>query len=268
MHSGDRGSESFGALLRFFRERAGMTQEGLGKHVGYSKSQVAMVERGERSPKGKFVETADQVLGAQGALLVLVEKEFGNSGLRPWTEDYLAEERKAAALHVYQNHVIPGSLQTEAYARAIYSCHCPALDDDEIDRRVAARLERQQLFQRKPKPIVSYVLEESTLTRPLGGPAALKEQLLHILDIGQLRHVEIQVMPHDRQAHAGLNGPMILLETPEHRQLAYVEGPSGGYFVSEQPDLGELFARYGILRAQALNPDESAKLIDEVAEGL
>ncbi|WP_458244442.1 Scr1 family TA system antitoxin-like transcriptional regulator [Streptomyces sp. MAI_2237] len=75
-------------------------------------------------------------------------------------------------------------------------------------------------------------------------------------------------MPHDRQAHAGLNGPMILLETAEHRQLAYVEGPSGGYFVSEQPDLGGLFARYGILRAQALNPDESAKLIDEVAQGL
>jgi transcriptional regulator with XRE-family HTH domain len=268
VHSGDRGSESFGALLRFFRERGGITQEVLGKHVGYSKSQVAMVERGERSPKGQLVEIADQVLGAQGALLVLAEKEFGRNGLRPWTEDYLAEEKKAAALHVYQNHVIPGSLQTEAYARAIYNCHCPALDDDEIDQRVAARLERQQLFERKPKPLISYVLEESTLTRPLGGPAALKGQLQHILGIGRLRHVEIQIMPHNRQAHAGLNGPMILLETAEHRQLAYVEGPSGGYFVSEQPDLGELFARYGILRAQALDPDESAKLINEVAEGL
>lgn len=265
MHFGDRGSESFGALLRFYRERAGLTQEGLGKHVGYSKSQVAMVERGERSPKGNLVEIADEVLGAQGALLLLAEKEFGKGGLRPWTEDYLAEEKRAAALHVYQNHVIPGSLQTEAYARAVYGCHVPALEDDEIDRRVTARLERQQLFQRKPKPMVSYVLEESTLTRPLGGRAALKEQLRHILDISQLRHVEIQVMPHNRQAHAGLNGAMILLETTEHRQLAYMEGPSGGYFVSEHPDLGELFARYGILRAQALNPDESTKLIDEMA---
>ncbi|MEU9960727.1 helix-turn-helix transcriptional regulator [Streptomyces sp. NPDC050982] len=268
MHSSERGSESFGVLLRFHRERAGMTQEGLGGHVGYSKSQVAMVERGERPPKGKLVETADQVLGAQGALLVLAEKEFGDSGLRPWTEDYLAEERKASALHVYQNHLIPGSLQTEAYARAIYNCHCPALDDEEIDKRVAARLARQRLFERKPMPIISYVLEQSTLTRPLGGPPALKEQLLHILDIGRLRHVEIQVMPHDRQVHAGLNGPMILLETAERRQLAYVEGPSGGYFVSEQPDLGDLFARYGILRAQALTPDESAKLIAEVADTL
>ncbi|MHC3469195.1 helix-turn-helix domain-containing protein [Streptomyces sp. 7R007] len=254
-------------MLRFYRERAGMTQEALGRHVGYSKSQVAMVERGERFPRGTFVEVADRVVGAQGALLVLAEKEF-RGGLPPWTEDYLAEERKAAAVHVYQNHVIPGSLQTEAYARAVYNCHVPALDDDEIDRRVAARLERQQLFERKPRPLVSYVLEESSLTRPLGGPETLREQLRHILTIGRLRHVEIQVMPHDRQAHAGLNGAMILLETAEHRQFAYVEGPSGGYFVSEQPDLAELFARYGILRAQALNPDESAKVIDEVAEGL
>jgi len=268
VHSGERGSESFGALLRFHRERAGMTQEGLGGHVGYSKSQVAMVERGERSPKGKLVEIADQVFGAQGALVVVAEKEFRKGGLPPWTEDYLAEEKKASALHVYQNHVIPGSLQTEAYARAIYNCHCPALDDDEIDQRVAARLERQQLFQRKPMPLMSYVLEESTLTRPLGGSAALEEQLHHILLIGRLRNVQVQVMPHNREAHAGLNGPMILLETAERRQLAYVEGPSGGYFVSEQPDLGDLFARYGILRAQALNPDESAELIEEVAEKL
>lgn len=243
-----------------------MTQEGLAKHVGYSKSQVAMVERGERSPKGKFVEIADQVLGAQGALLVLAEKEFKKDGLPPWTEDYLAEERKAAALRMYQSHLMPGSLQTEAYARAVFASNrWPTFDDEDVESKVAARLERQQLFQRKPAPNVSYVLEESVLTRPLGGKAALKGQLHHILDIGQLRHVEIQVMPHDRAVHAGLNGNMILLETTERRQLAYIEGHRGGYFVSEQPDLGDLFGKYGTLRAQALTPEESATLIEEVA---
>ncbi|MEU1018713.1 MULTISPECIES: helix-turn-helix transcriptional regulator [unclassified Streptomyces] len=269
MHSGERGSETFGALLRFYRERAGLTLEVLGTHVQYSKSQVAMVERGERPPKGKLVEIADQVLGAQGALTLLAEKEFGSSGLRPWTEDYLAEEKNASALHVYQSHVIPGSLQTEAYARAVYACNCyPTLDDDEVEKRVVDRVGRQRLFQRKPAPNVSYVLEESTLTRPIGGPPVLKEQLHHILGIGQLRHVEVQVMPHARHVHAGLNGSMILLETAERRQLAYVEGPSGGYFVCEQPYLGDLFGKYGILRAQALNPEESAKLIEQVAQGL
>ncbi|MCH0562034.1 helix-turn-helix transcriptional regulator [Streptomyces sp. MUM 2J] len=269
MHFGDRGSEVFGALLKLHRERAGMTQEALGQHVGYSKSQVAMVERGERIPKGQFVRVADQVLGAQGALQVVAEKAFGTSGQPPWTEDYLVEERKAAALHVYQTHLVPGSLQTEAYARAVFASNrWPTFDDEEVESRVASRLGRQQLFERKVPPHVSYVMEESTLTRPLGGKATLKEQLDRILAIGRLRHVEIQVMPHKREVHAGLNGSMILLETVERCQLAYVEGHRGGYFVSEQPDLADLFGKYGTLRAQALTPEESARLIEEVAEKL
>ncbi|MGY0485941.1 helix-turn-helix domain-containing protein [Streptomyces sp. WG-D5] len=269
MHFGERGSKAFGALLRFHRERAGLTMEALGKHVGYSKSQVAMVERGERPPKGRLVELAEQALNAQGALQAVANREFGQGGLRPWTEDYLAEERKAHALHVYQNHLVPGSLQTEAYARAVYASNCcPTLDDAEIDERVAERLARQQLFTRRPQPTVSYVIEESLLTRPLGGRCTLRSQLHHILDIGRLRNVEIQVMPHNRETHAGLNGPVILLETTKRTHLAYVEGPGGGYFITEHPDLGDLFGRYGILRGQALNSEESASLIEKVAREL
>ncbi|MEU1150324.1 helix-turn-helix transcriptional regulator [Streptomyces sp. NPDC005863] len=269
MHSGERGSESFGALLRFFREQAEMTQETLGTHVQYSKSQVAMVERGERPPRGKLVEIADEVLNARGALVLLAEKEFGSRVIPPWTADYLAEERKAAAVHAYQTLVLPGPLQTEDYARAVYNSNCyPSLDDDEVEKRVTARLERVELFRRKPPPDISYVIEQNLLTRPLGGPGVLKEQLLHILRIGELRHVEIQVMPHACQSHAGLTGPMILLETDTRRQLAYVEAPSGGYFVTEQPDLGNLFGKYGILRAQSLTPEASAKLIEKVAQDL
>ncbi|MER6997582.1 helix-turn-helix transcriptional regulator [Streptomyces sp. NPDC000410] len=269
MHNGERGSKSFGALLRFYRGLNGMSQEALGARIGFSKSQVAMVERGERPPRGNFVAKADEVLGARGALLVVAEKEFEDSGIPPWTEDYLVEERKAISLHTYQNQVIPGLLQTEAYARAVFNCnYCPPLDDDEVEKQVALRLERQQLFHRKPTPVVSFVLEESMLTRPLGGPQIVKEQLHHVNEVGRLRHVEVQVMPHDRQTHAGLSGPMILLETPERRQLAYVEAQGGGYFVTEQPHLGNLFGKYGILRAQALTPEESAKRIEEAAQAL
>ncbi|MFH9075073.1 helix-turn-helix domain-containing protein [Streptomyces alboflavus] len=270
MHSGERGSgnlKMFGALLRFFRERAGMTQDSLGAYVKYSKSQVAMVERGERAPKGQFVEIADDVLGAQGALLA-AGANLKASRFPAWFEEYAEEEARAVAIYMYANHVISGLLQTEDYARAIFGTHCPPMEDDEIEARVAARLERQQVLWRKPAPIVGFVLEEITLTRPLGGRQALKGQLENLLDVGHRRNVEIQVMPHKREEHAGLDGPMILLETSERNQLAYVEGPSGGYFVSEHPELGNLFARYGILRAQALSPEESAKFIEQVAKAL
>ncbi|MFF4502901.1 helix-turn-helix domain-containing protein [Streptomyces sp. NPDC001401] len=267
MHSSERGSgnlEMFGSLLRFYRERAGMTQDKLGGYVGYSKSQVAMVERGERPPKGRFVEIADEVLGAQGALLAAARK-LKASRFPSWFEDYAELEAKATAIYMYANHVIPGLLQTEAYARATFDVYRPPLEDDEIESRVAARLDRQRVLEHKPAPFVGFVLEEHILKRPLGGEQSLKEQLGHLLDIGQRRNIEVQVMPTDRQIHAGLDGPMILLEADEPDRIAYVEGPSNGYFVSEQPDLGHMFARYGILRAQALNPEESAQLISEVA---
>ncbi|WP_052863662.1 helix-turn-helix domain-containing protein [Streptomyces niger] len=270
MHSRENGSgnsKAFGALLRFHRERTGLSQEALGRRVGYSKSQVAMVERGERPPKGHFVSVADETLGAQGALLAVAE-QLRTSHMPSWFDEYAAEEAKAVAVHTYANHVMAGLLQTEAYARAVFGCHCPPLDDETVEGRVADRLERQKLFHRKPVPIISMVLEQVAITRPLGGPGVLREQLRHLLDVARLRHVEIQVMPTDRWTHGGLDGPMILLETDEHRQLAYIEGQDGGYFVSEQAQLGNLLSKYGILRAQALTPEESAELIEQVARGL
>ncbi|MFJ8645909.1 helix-turn-helix domain-containing protein [Streptomyces sp. NPDC093546] len=272
MNIGNNGTpgaaKAFGRLLRFYRERAKVSLEALGRHTGYSKSQVAMIERGERRPRGNFVDLADEFLGAQGALIE-VAKEVKASGVAAWFEDYLEEEAKAAGVHSYENHLIPGLLQTEAYARAVFGCANPPFEDHEVDVMVAARLARQQLFHRKPTALVSFVLEKAALTKPIGGAEVLKENLLHILEIGRLRNVQIQVMPEYPEVHAGLSGPFILLETAKRQsQLVYVEGLSGRYFLSEQPDLGDAFARYGVLRAQALNPIDSAELIEQVARKL
>ncbi|MFD7322079.1 helix-turn-helix domain-containing protein [Streptomyces sp. NPDC059875] len=272
MNIGNNGSpgaaKAFGRLLRFYRERAKVSQDALGKETGYSKSQVAMIERGERRPRGKFVEIADALLGAQGALME-VAQEITASAVAAWFEDYLEEEAKAAGIHSYENHLIPGLLQTPEYARAVFRCASPPWDDDVLEDMVAARMSRHEVFHRKPVPLIRFVLEKVALTRPIGGRKVLRDNLLHILEVGRLRNVEIQVMSEDREVHAGLSGPFILLETAERRsQLVYVEGLSGRYFLSEQPDLGDAFARYGTLRAQALTPEDSARLIEQVAREL
>ncbi|WP_435974671.1 helix-turn-helix domain-containing protein [Streptomyces sp. Qhu_M48] len=261
-------AKAFGALLRFYRERASVSQEALGRETGYSKSQVAMIERGERRAKGNFVEIADEMLGAQGALKTVAE-EVTASGIAAWFEDYLEEEARAAGIHMYENHLIPGPLQTEEYARAVFGCAVPALEDEDIEAGVAARLKRQELFFRKPAPMVTFVLERAALTKPLGGTEVLRKNLLHVRERADLRNVTIQLMPEGRTTHAGLNGPFTLLETEGRRgQLVYVEGQGGRYFLSEQPDVGDVFARYSTLRAQALTPEESARLIEQVAREL
>ncbi|MFF8913711.1 helix-turn-helix transcriptional regulator [Streptomyces sp. NPDC015032] len=254
-------------MLRFFRERAGLSQEALGSKIGYSKSQVAMVERGQRPPKDEFIEEADCALGAQGALKAAGE-EVAFGYLASWFEPFAEEELTASARHEYETHVAPGMLQTEEYTRAVMGSGYPPVDDDEVEGRVAARLARQKLLSRKPVPDIGFVLELSALTRPIGGRRVHKEQLDHILEVGALRHVQVQVMSPRRQTHAGLNGPFVLLETKARRQLAYLEVQGHNFLVSEQPALGNLFGQYGILRAQALSPEESRDVIQEVAEKL
>ena len=257
----------FGHLVRHFRERAGLSQEALGSRIGYSKSQVAMVERGARPPKGAFTQQADEALGAQGALLALASK-LRVSPLPHWFTGFAEEEAGAVARHEYESHVMPGILQTEAYARAVLSGRYPTFDDSEVEEKVAARLGRQSLLSRRPLPDISFVLEMTALSRPMGGRRVRKEQLNRLCEVAQLRHVKIQLMSPERESHAGLDGPFVLLENSERRQLAYIEGQGGSFFVTQQPDLGVLFGKYGVLRAQAYTPEESREMIEKMAEGL
>ncbi len=257
-------------MLRFFRKRKGMSQEALGVRIGFSKSQVAMVESGQRPPKGKFVPNADVELGAQGVLLEVAEEEFGDSTVvPPWTEDHLAEEEQASVIYAYQTHVVPGLLQTPEYARAVFNCnYCPPWDDDEIERQVVKRVKVRTSSRASPRRSRASSWRRASSTARSGGRGVLKRQLYSILEIGRLRHVEVQVVPHNRETHAGLNGPMILLETASRHQLVYVEGQGGGYFVSEQPDVANMFGVYGILRTQAHNSEESAHIIEKAADAL
>ncbi|MEV7402051.1 helix-turn-helix transcriptional regulator [Streptomyces sp. NPDC091267] len=254
----------FGALLRFFREGAGLSQESLGSKIGFSKSQVAMVERGQRPPKGEFTSRADDVLAAHGALTVAAGK-LTFSHLASWFEPFAEEETTAVARHEYETHVVPGLLQTEAYARVVFGGALPPIDDDEIEGRVSARLARQTLLARKPVPDISFVLELGALTRPIGGRKVHQEQLQHILEVGGMRHVHMQVMSPQRETHSGLSGPFVLLETGDRQRIAYLEVQTSNFLVREQPQLGTLFSKYGILRAQALDPEESRQLIEQLA---
>ncbi|MFJ5706518.1 helix-turn-helix domain-containing protein [Streptomyces sp. NPDC093105] len=261
-------AKTFGMMLRFYRERAKYSQEAVGRETGYSKSQVAMIERGLRHPKGEFVPIVDPLLGAQGALLRLAE-EIVASGVAPWFEDYLDEESRAVGIHMYYNHMLPGLLQTADYARASFVSERPPLDDDEIEPGVAARIARQQVLFRKPAPMATFVLEKVAITRPLGGRDVLRKNLLHILELAHLPNVELQIMDENREIHAGLSGPFVLLETEGRRgQLVYVEGQGSSYILSEQPDVGNCFARYSTLRAQAFTPEDSVQLIEQVAREL
>ncbi len=253
----------FGRQLKRFRVRAGLERSEFGALTGYSVSTIAAYEQGRRVPPPRFIDQADEVLNAGGVLLEMKE-EVARAQYPAFFRDAARLEGEAVELHVYDTHLINGLLQTEEYARAVFTMRRPLLSDETIEERIAARLARQKVFTRLPMPTLSFVIEQSVLTRPLGGNYVMRGQLEQLLLSGQRRNVAVQVMPNAREEHAGLAGPFTLIETQDARRIAYVEAYKHSRLYTDRGTVRQLEEQYGLLRAQALTPRESLTLIEEL----
>ncbi|MEZ3181255.1 helix-turn-helix domain-containing protein [Streptomyces pimonensis] len=253
----------FGRQLKRFRLRAGMDRPEFGSLTGYSVSTIAAYEQGRRVPPPRFIDQADEALDAGGVLQEMKE-EVARAQYPVFFRDAARLEGEAVELHVYANQGMPGLLQTEEYARAVFGMWRPLLDEETIAQRVTARLARQDIFARRPMPTISFVIEEATLRRPLGGESVLRGQLEQVLLVGQQRNVELQVMPTQREEHAALGGPFTLIETREGRRIAYVEAHKESRLHTERGSVREFEEQYGILRAQGLTPRESLAFVEKL----
>lgn len=255
-----------GAQVKALRSRAGLTQAQLGKKVGYSESQIRSVEAGRRTPKPELLAVLEELFQVKG-VFTSVADELLKEPHPSWFQPFAHLEAEAVALSIYDTQLINGLLQTEAYALAVSALFRPALDDGELEHRVSTRLDRQKLLTRVPAPSLSFIFEEAALRRPFGGREVHRNQLLRLADVSQMRHVEIQVMPTDRAEHAGLDGPLTLVEPPDREMCAYLEVQTTGHLITDRRRVSKIAQRYGILRSQALTPEESVKFIHQLATG-
>ncbi|MCQ0025342.1 helix-turn-helix domain-containing protein [Streptomyces somaliensis DSM 40738] len=251
---------AFGRQLKLLRTRAGMERTELGRRVGYSTDTIASYEQGRRVPQPRFIDQADEVLDA-GGLLVAMKGEVARARYPVFFRDAARLETDASALSVYAVYAVPGLLQPESYARAVFHMERPLLSDEVIEQGLEARLQRQEIFSRRPAPLMSFIIEEAVLRRPLGGAAIHRETMEHILALGQERNVEIQVMPTARSDHGALGGPFTLIDTTDGQRIAYAEVQDHSRLHTDAKSVRTLEARYGILRSQALTPSESAAFI-------
>ncbi|MFF0104694.1 helix-turn-helix domain-containing protein [Streptomyces hirsutus] len=253
----------FGRQMKLLREVAGLTQAQLGDQVGYGEAQIAAVEQGRRIPKPELIDGVDRAVGARGVLMAM-KGEVAKARYPGFFRRYVQLEAEAVELHAYVNHAIKGLLQTEECARAVFQMWRPLLDEEAIEQGVAARMERQKLFTRRPAPLLSFVFEEHVLRRPLGGREVWRGQLEQLLLIGHQRNVEMQVMPMERDEHAGLAGPFTLIHSKNQRRMAYMEVQDVSALYAEPKKVSQLEATYGVLRAQALTPKESLTFIEKL----
>ncbi|WP_159043207.1 helix-turn-helix transcriptional regulator [Streptomyces sp. NBRC 110028] len=256
----------FGAQSRMMRERLGWTMKDLEKRIPYTESMIAKVERAERVPKPPYVVAVDEALAAQG-LLIEAAKLLWQDGPPEWTQEYRELQAQALSLWVYSTHILHGLLQTEDYARAVFRSVRPSLDEEAVELAVQRRLATQQLLHRKPAPRLAFVLEEAVLKKMTGGRAVWEGQLRHLLKCAELHNVQLQIMPNSRETNAGVEGPFVLLETPNHCTLGYVSGQQGSYFLADAEDVSMLSHRYGTIQSQALDPESSVAFIKRLLAG-
>ena len=259
---------TFGAVVQALREHAGLSREDLAALVGYSKHTVASVELGRRMPYPDFIEGTEAATGNTGALKRAARYLSRQPGLASWFRKWALLEREAISLYTYESRLVPGLLQTEAYARVLFSERLPPLTDEQLESQIAARLERQKLLTGRPNTSYSFIVEEHVFLRRTGGPEVTRELIEHVLACVKPRNVQFQIVPMERDVHAALDGPIQLLETPDNRWFGYCEGQRGGLFVADSKEISTLHMRYAKLRSQAMTYEESVGLLEQLRGAL
>ncbi|MFD7812962.1 helix-turn-helix domain-containing protein [Streptomyces sp. NPDC059785] len=259
---------TFGEVFKAFRRRAGLTQEEFADLVPYSVQTVAKIEQGRRFPQPDFVERAEETLDAFGTLRGAARHLSRQPGLASWFRQWARFEAEAVTLWTYECRVIPGLLQTEAYARAVTVSVPPVKDDEQVDQQVVARVERQRLFQRRPAITFSFIIEQALIERRTGGPEATRALIDHLLERAGQFNIELQMMPLVQPDHAGFDGPLQMLETPENKWYGYAEGQRGGLLVTDPKEVSIMLQRYARLRSQALTPEDSKGLLKRMRGAL
>ncbi|MFD8754366.1 helix-turn-helix domain-containing protein [Kitasatospora sp. NPDC059577] len=256
-----------GDQVKRWREQAGVTREQLCQAASYDYESVRSMEAGRRKPSLKLLTVADELCDARGMLLAATDflkpEKFPS-----YSQGYTHAEADAIAIHTYEALLIPGLLQTEEYARELISHACPPLDNETVEVRVAGRMQRQEKLTSSPPVLFGFVIYEAALRAKVGSADLMKRQLAHIVEMSDLRNIAIQVLPANRAAYAALTGPIILLETADREQLAYVEGHRTGVLHADPDKVNVITQRHGMIRMQALSTEESVEFIGKVSEEL
>lgn len=243
---------AFGNQVRFYRERMGLSQDRLGERFPVSGSYIGQVEVGKTRCTFEFAKQLDGIVGAQGCLKLLWRDLVEEAAYPVWF-DWPPIEREAVMVEAFELSVVHGLLQTPKYAGAL-------LDDEAA---VSARMSRQSILSREdpPAPALSVLLDESVLTRDVGGPEVMREQLEHLVAL-QKKRLTIQVVPSE--VHDGLSGSFILATMPDRSEVAYVETALRGMTMAGAADVTKLSEALVSLRSGAYSVRDSVEIIRKV----
>ncbi|MFC9506942.1 Scr1 family TA system antitoxin-like transcriptional regulator [Streptomyces sp. NPDC057002] len=257
--------EFFGTELKRRREDAGITQVELGSRVFVSGGYIGQFEQAIRKPQLDVAQRIDGVLQTDGIFERLCRKLIDDKRYADYFAEVLALEKQATAICEFEPTVVPGLLQTPAYARALTLATHPFAADEFIEDRVAARVERAQILDDATRPVYWAVVHETVLRIPVGSPDVAAQALDHMADLASARKVVLQVLPFSAGAPAN-NGSLRFMEFEDAPPVAYTETSFSGTLIDDPAMVKRAQRAYDLLRGAALSPEASLALIRSAAE--
>jgi transcriptional regulator with XRE-family HTH domain len=269
------------AQLRQLREAAGLTQEDVAERTGKDRSTLYRLENAQQRPQRATLIQLMDLYGVdpgKRAELLAVLRQAGELGwvrghrsqLPEVYSDYISFESEASTISNYESLFIPGLLQTEDYTRAVIRGTLPHATDEQIENRVAARMERQAVLAKQNPARLWAIMDEAAVRRTVGGPEVMREQLRRIAAAASKPNLTAQIIPYAAGAHPGMQGSFILLDFPDPADpsLIYMESLAGDLFLENSTDISRYIENFQHLRAAALRPDETIALLAEAADNL
>ncbi|WP_030172979.1 helix-turn-helix domain-containing protein [Spirillospora albida] len=262
----------FGAELRRLRQRANLSMNHLAKALGCTPQWVCQLEQSDKPVPEQVALDLDTYFKTDGweeddghfrRIHTALRRAGQRRALRPSFDNYRVREAKAIGIRCVAAQIVPGLLQTEAYARGIMDESEPA---ETLDARVAVRIERQAIFKRAKPLEALFVLDESTLRRPVGGPVVMAAQIDHLISMARLPNVRILIMPFTRVTPAVLAGGFIVLSFEKGPDLIYVESGAISSMTEKRDETFTAGVHFNTVMGEALSRGESIEFMSRARE--
>lgn len=253
----------FAEELRAWRQRQSWTQAELGDKLGYSGSHVSSVETMDRPPTADFARACDRVLGTPGSFERL-HQDITKAAYPPWFSPFVHFEAKAVRIHCWDNRNVTGLLQADDYARAIIRAGNPSMSDDEVERDVTARLERQQIMLSELPPYCWYLIHEAALRTMFGAKTVMRDQMDRLLGLARSPRIVVQVFPSGVANCPGVDGAVTIFDFKDEPSVGYAEGYRAGRTIEAPSEVASLVLMFDHLRALALSPVDSERMITAI----
>jgi transcriptional regulator with XRE-family HTH domain len=266
--------------LRRLRGRSDMTGDQVAERLGWSASKVSRLEHGRTGYKLRDVESLLDLYDVHGAdrdeLLALTRGTYRKSWLESESASlpsqfaaYVSMEAEADTIWDWEPLIVPGLLQTEAYAMAIFEAWQSVVTTSpaEIKRRLDIRLARQQLLVRDPPPELTVVLDESVLSRQIGGAEVMRGQLGHLLDCSRRPTIEVRVVPLNAY-HPVLTGSFSHMQFPGSEDVTFgdmvaIEELASNHYIEDEDETYLYRLAFERLLAESLDQRHSQELIEK-----